>query len=280
MKTLQRLAGLGIAGNSAGHLDQTGEIAALDVSDQSDKPRALFPFYVPDASDDYLTVDPYSSDTLQLPDDEDAIVQMEPELAIRFSVQKPLNGHVIQLVPRAMTVANDATHRNCKASKLAQKKNWGQASKGLANAEVTLEQFDSGLAHFRLCGFHCRNGIWQLTGKDTALTNYTVFYDELTQWINRQVATQGDQGALHDIQGLLKASDDLSDVYIMVGAVRYTEYGETHRLQAGDKTAVILYDSRKHSACEIQNELELSGECAGEGVIGLVQGVIGCDQQL
>ncbi|WP_276606992.1 DUF5718 family protein [Vibrio breoganii] len=112
------------------------------------------------------------------------------------------------------------------------------------------------------------------------MTDYTVFYDELTQWINRQVATQGDEGALHDIQGLLKASDDLSDVYIMVGAVRYTEYGETHRLQAGDKTAVILYDSRKHSAQEIQNELEQCGECAGEGVVGLVQGVIGCDQQL
>ncbi|MEZ9330511.1 DUF5718 family protein [Vibrio breoganii] len=280
MNTHQRLAGFGIAGNSAGHLDQTGEIVALDVSDQSDKPRALFPFYVPDASDDYLTVDPYSSYTLQLPDDEDAIVQMEPELAIRFSVQKPLNGHAIQLIPRAMTVANDATHRNCKANKLAQKKNWGKASKGLANVEVALEQFDSGLGHFRLCGFHYRNGTWQLTGKDTALTDYTVFYDELTQWINKQAATQSDEGALHNIQGLLKASDDSSDVYIMVGAVRYTEYGETHRLQAGDKTAVILYDSRKHSACEIQNELELSGECAGEGVIGLVQGVIGCDQQL
>ncbi|GEA51902.1 hypothetical protein VIN01S_27060 [Vibrio inusitatus NBRC 102082] len=274
MKTHQRLTGFGIAGNSAGHLDQTGEITALEVSDKSDKPRALFPIYVFDAKEDYLRVDPYSSDSLLLPNDEDALVQMEPELAVRFSVSKPLLGRAIQLTPHAMTIANDATYRNCKAKKLAQKKNWGQASKGLATEEVILDQFDSGLEHFRLCGFHCREGIWNLTGKDTALTEYTVFYDQLVQWINSQIATQSDEGALHVIQSLLDVSESSNDIYIMVGAVRYTEYGEVHNLQSGDKTAVILYDSKKYHAQDIQAKLEQHGECAGESVISLIQTVI------
>ncbi|GEA61106.1 DUF5718 family protein [Vibrio comitans] len=273
MNDYQHLVGFGIAGNSAGHLDQTGEITALEVSDENDKPRALFPVYIPDVRESYLSVVPYSQNTLLLPDDVNARVQMEPELAVRFSVHKPSHDHAIQLTPHAMTVANDATYRNCDARKLAQKKNWGEASKGLASKEITLERFDSGLEHLRLCGFHCSGGTWRMTGKDTALTEYTVFYDDLTQWINQQIVIQREEGALHDVQELIKASDYSNDIYVMVGAVRYTEYGETHNLQAGDETAVILYDSRTNSLQQIQAELEQHGQCVGERVISLIQRV-------
>ena len=61
------LFGIGIAGNFAGHLQQTGEAKALQGDVDTSRPQALFPFYVTDASDEYLTVNPYSFDSVLLP---------------------------------------------------------------------------------------------------------------------------------------------------------------------------------------------------------------------
>ncbi|GEM81626.1 DUF5718 family protein [Vibrio superstes] len=275
MNSRLTISGFGIAGNSAGHLDQTGEITALDISDGADKPRALFPFFLPKASDDYLSLDPYSSDTLLLPKNGDARVQMEAELAVRFEVVYGDGGRVQKLTPLAMTVINDATYRNCQAVKLAQKKNWGSASKGLASSEIGIDSFDegSGIEHYRLCGFHYSEGTWGLNGRDTSITDYTVFYHELIQWIERQIEAQRDEGAMHDIQTLLKESEYPRCMYVAVGAVRYTELGEAHHLKPSDKTAVVLYSDKSHTLEGIRTDLENGSLFSGDDIVGLIQEV-------
>lgn len=256
------LFGLGIAGNSAGHLQQTGESQAFNELDDPNKPQALFPFYVPQAEDAYLAENPYSSDTLRLPDCEQALVQMEPEVALKFSASYAADGRLTHLKPIAMTLVNDVTYRNANINKLAQKKNWGRASKGLAEHEINIIDFTSGpqLEALRLCGFHQRDGRWQLCGEDVALTQYSYFYDQLVQWLLDQIQQQQEEGPFHNIQALLAQADYPDTLLIAIGATRYSDYGQQHQLLSGDQSAVVLYDSRVYDFDEIQHLIEQQDE--------------------
>tara|TARA_R110001592_G_scaffold16680_2_gene70855 strand:+ start:2594 stop:3457 length:864 start_codon:yes stop_codon:yes gene_type:complete len=239
------LFGLGIAGNSAGHLQQTGESNAFAKLDDPNKPQALFPFYVPHAQQDYLALMPYSADQLQLPKDPQAKVQMEPELALKCHLSYNALGQLINLQPIAMTLINDATHRNAQVTKLAQKKNWGSASKGLANQEIKITDFTEAaqLERFRLCGFHQHNGQWHLCGEDVAVTEYSYFYQQLQQWIITQIQQQQAQALFHNIQDLLLEAGCPETILVAIGATRYSAYGEQHQLVSGDQTAIVLYDN-------------------------------------
>ncbi|GLS90754.1 hypothetical protein GCM10007916_18210 [Psychromonas marina] len=252
------LFGLGVAGNSAGHLQQTGESQAFNELDDPNKPQALFPFYVPQAEDAYLAENPYSSDILQLPDCEQALVQMEPEVALKLSAFYAADGRLTHLKPIAMTLVNDVTYRNAKINKLAQKKNWGSASKGLAEHEINIIDFTAGpqLEALRLCGFHQRDGQWQLCGEDVALTQYSYFYDQLVQWLLDQIQQQQETGLFHNIQALLAQADYPDTLLIAIGATRYSDYGLQHQLLSGDQSAVVLYDSRVYDFDEVQFLLE------------------------
>lgn len=273
------LLGLGIAGNSAGHLQQTGESKAFSKLDDINRPQALFPFYVPQAKEVYLASMPYSDTKLCLPDNPQAKVQMEPELALKLNVSYGKNGTLIQLKPTAMTVLNDATYRNAAVTKLAQKKNWGAASKGLACHEIKIDSFTSGcrLDHFRLCGFHQRNGEWQLCGEDVALTEYSYFYEDLLQWLLKQIQEQQDKALLHNIKSLLAQADFPEQILISIGATRYSGYGEQHQLFSGDQSAVVLYDSRAYHFKEVFNLIEqsdVSGALCNDKIICLLQRIV------
>jgi hypothetical protein len=264
------LFGLGIAGNSAGHLQQTGESKGFSQLVDANKPQALFPFYVPGAKEYYLSVLPYSKRHLDLPDSENAKVQMEPELALKLSVSYGPQGQVEGLKVLAVTVVNDATYRNADIVKLAQKKNWGVSCKGLADHEIIIEEFTLGspLDHFRLCGFHQRDGQWSLCGDDVALNEYSYFYEDILQWLVTQIQTQPNKGPLHNIQELLTQADHPENILVAIGATRYSLYGETHQLLPGDQSAVILYDSRTYKLSSIlhllENEHDLSKLCNDE----------------
>tara|TARA_R110001583_G_scaffold1583_2_gene12309 strand:+ start:16070 stop:16912 length:843 start_codon:yes stop_codon:yes gene_type:complete len=252
------LLGLGIAGNSAGHLQQTGESKGFSQLVDANKPQALFPFYVPGAKEGYLSVHPYSEHHLHLPDSENAKVQMEPELALKLSVSYGQQGLVEGLKVLAVTVINDATYRNADIVKLAQKKNWGTSCKGLADHEIMIDAFTLGssLDHFRLCGFHQRDSQWSLCGDDVALNEYSYFYEDILQWLVTQIQTQQNKGPLHNIQDLLTQADHPENILVAIGATRYSSYGETHQLISGDQSAVILYDSRAYKLPSILHLLE------------------------
>ena len=249
------LFSLGIAGNTAGHLQQTGENKAFSELDDINKPQALFPFYVPNAKEDYLASDPYSMDTLRLPIEPQAKVQMEPELSLKLAVSYDIQGKLAVLDVVAIGIVNDTTYRNANITKLAQKKNWGAASKGIARHEIKINHFTSGcqLDHFRLCGFHQHKGKWQLCGDDVALNGYSYFYEDLLQWLVKQIQQQQNKASLHNIQDLLTQANNPETILVSIGATRYSAYGEHHQLLPGDQTAVILYDSRTYHFAEVFN---------------------------
>lgn len=130
METKQELTHsvvLGIAGNSPGYLAQTGEISAFSEQQkaqqqEAQRPRALFPMFVRQPGESYLGQMPFSSSKLVLPEEPDAKVQMEPEIAIKCGVTYTEQGQVAELTPFALTLINDATYRNKAVSKLAEKK--------------------------------------------------------------------------------------------------------------------------------------------------------------
>ncbi|ABM04154.1 conserved hypothetical protein [Psychromonas ingrahamii 37] len=264
-KLFTPLFGLGIAGNSAGHLQQTGEINGLSAIDDAAKPQALFPFFVANAKSAYLTCMPYSSTQLHLPKALDAKVQMEAELGLKLAVVYNAEGDVTQLTAISMTVINDATYRNASVGKLAEKKNWGIATKGIAEHDIPIDNFVEGgeLDHFRLCGFHQSNGQWQLCGQDTAITEYTYFYQALLQWLLKQIRQQQDKNALHNIQDLLSQADYPEQILISIGATRYSDYGEQHYLSSGDQLVVALYDSRAYHFQTLVSLLEKTGSLKG-----------------
>lgn len=258
---------LGIAGNSPGYLAQTGEISAFNEQQkaqqqEAQRPRALFPMFVrqlsaPHVGDWYLSEMPFSSTELVLPEEPDARVQIEPEIAIKCSVSYSEQGDVTELTPYALTLINDATYRNKTVSKLAEKKNWGAFSKGIADQDLAIESFSeqSPLEHLRLCGFHSRNGQWQLCSQDVSVTEYNVFYHSLTDWLIETLNQQADEGAMHNVQSLLAQTNRPNEITIAIGAPCYTEYGENHQLAEGDQVFVCAYDERYFQLSDIETML-------------------------
>lgn len=258
---------LGIAGNSPGYLAQTGEISAFSEhqkaqQQEAQRPRALFPMFVrqlsaPYISDWYLSEMPFSSSELVLPEEPDARVQIEPEIAIKCGVSYSEQGDVTELTPFALTLINDTTYRNKTVSKLAEKKNWGAFSKGIADQDLAIESFSeqSQLDHLRLCGFHSRNGQWKLCSQDVSVTEYNVFYQSLTDWLVETINQQTGEGALHNVQSLLNQANQPNEITIAIGAPCYTAYGENHQLVEGDEVFVCAYDERHFQLSDIETML-------------------------
>ncbi len=258
---------LGIAGNSPGYLAQTGEISAFSDQQKAElqeaqRPRALFPMFVQQLSDSYLGEMPFSSSELVLPEDPDAKVQMEPEIAIKCRVTYSEQGQVLALIPFALTLINDATYRNKTVSKLAEKKNWGAFSKGIAERDLAIESFSdkTPLDHLRLCGFHGRNGQWHLCSQDVSVTEYNVFYQSLTDWLVETINKQTEDGALHNTQSLFTQANHPNEITIAIGAPCYTSYGEEHQLLDGDRVFVCAYDDRERELSDIEAMLSTPQE--------------------
>ncbi len=251
------LFGIGIAGNFAGHLQQTGEANGLKGDVDTQSPQALFPFYVSGASDSYLDVNPYSFDSLTLPADPTAKVQMEPEVALVAKV-KYLGTSVLSIEPESMTLFNDVTYRNAVVEKLAQKKNWGPASKGVATKVIPLAEFSKSadLDKYRFCSFHGRDGSWNPCCNDVSLGDYSYSYEQLIAWLVSQCNAQTNDGALHSISDLLAEAAFPERMLISLGSSRYTDYGENHQLKSKDIMCAVLYDSTRIDLAEIESFVE------------------------
>lgn len=250
---------LGIAGNSPGYLCQTGESRVLEKQEDVQLPRALFPIFVEGSDKDYLSEFPFSESQIRLPNAAEAKVQMEPELALKLGVTYDAMGKVISLKARALTLVNDVTHRNRAITKLAQKKNWGVSSKGVASSEILMDSFDesSFLNEMRLVGLHKSAGKWHLCSQDVSVTEYHLFFEPLLRWLQNCINEQDDTGALHDIGSILISSGQPPEVTIAIGAPCYTPYGETHKLREGDESLVIAYDPRDITLVQIEQALSM-----------------------
>ena len=267
--------GLGVAGNFTGHLEQAGEAGDFATLSgvAAGAPKGLFPFYVPD-SGERLSQYPLSSTRIRLPsDDAGSAVQIEPELALICGLQYA-NAAVCEIRPTHFAAYNDCSLRIAGATKISQKKNWGADSKGLSATHCELSRFDAGapVNRFRIASFLKRGSEVLDYGIDSPVGGYSYFYETLLEWVQDRMNHQLATGPLENISELLASAGNPTTLVLSVGATRYTEYGESHYLQSGDESWVVVYDSGAHDAAAIRQRV-INGDATIESASVLRQSV-------
>jgi hypothetical protein len=275
--TAQRnFIGLGVAGNFAGHLEQAGEAADFVAVQVVDKvaPKALFPFYVP-SHPGQLGVFPLSEAAIFLPEaavSGDEKVQIEPEVALWCELEYA-GEQVVAIHPKAFGAYNDCSIRRPNAKKISEKKNWGPESKGLAATLLLLSGFAEGceLDDYRIACYLERGGELHPYGVDSAAVDYSYFHQQLLEWAVDKFNHQQDAGPAEHIQGLLAQAGRPQHALISIGATRYTPFGETHFLQPGDTSCVLVYPGSRYSESDIRTAIR--SRQFGPDVSALLQAV-------
>jgi hypothetical protein len=235
---------LGVAGNFARHLEQAGELKDFENVEVEEEgaPKGIFPFYLP-KSDSFLNTYPLSNKELVLRGNVTA--QVEPEVGIYCEVIYE-NDHVIDLIPLKFGAVNDCTIRKEGATKISQKKNWGEASKGASRTWIDIDKFENGgvMDGYRLASFVKRDSVIYPYGEDSPLLGYSYFYGKLKRWLIEKINTQADQDPLENMSAILKENDQPRKVLISIGATAYADFGEKNFLQSGDKIYVVVYKDK------------------------------------
>ncbi len=279
----ERVIGLGVAGNFAGHLEQAGEASDfVDVRADAGAPKGVFPFYVPggDPGDHFLHRFPLSDRRLRLGSLEEKH-QVEPEVALLFALDYAGAGaerRVHALRPVCAMAHNDCSIRREGARKISEKKNWGPETKGTAAAGIPVDRFAEGgvLDRFRLASLLVRDGHVHDYGLDSPLTGpdgYSYFYQQLVDWLVERLARQRDEGPLEDVARWIARAGFPDHALISVGATRYTEFGETTFLRPDDRVVVALYDGARYAPTEIRDLAADPDASSGPGLSLLVQQV-------
>jgi hypothetical protein len=276
MNDYKNFIGLGVAGNFALHLEQAGESADFKdvVTEDPNGPKGMFPFYIPNR-EGQLGIYPISCESILLPN-EVCNVQPEPEVALICDFEYDSEGKVTEITPKFFGAYNDCSLRKEGAAKISHKKNWGEASKGLASSLIPIDTFEEGgvMESYRIASFLRREGMLMRYGEDVELTGYSFFYTKLIEWMKNQINTQVDFGPLEAISDYLREAGNPTQAVISIGATRYTHFGETNFLQEGDEVIVVVYDNDKYCMNPILS-LANKGELAEkEGISVLIQKVL------
>jgi hypothetical protein len=275
MNDYKNFIGLGVAGNFALHLEQAGESADFKdvITEDPNGPKGMFPFYIPNR-EGQLGVYPLSCESIILPNEE-CNVQPEPEVALICDLDYDTDGNVTNITPKFFGAYNDCSLRKEGAAKISHKKNWGEASKGLASSLITIDTFEKGgvMESYRIASFLRREGMLMRYGEDVELTGYSFFYTKLIEWMKKQINSQVDFGPLEAISDYLREAGNPTQAIISIGATRYTHFGETNFLQEGDEVIVVVYDNHKYCMNPI---LSMANRNAfeSEGISALVQKVL------
>ena len=251
--SLRDAAGIGVAGNFAGHLEQAGEAADfVNVQAESAQaPKGIFPWHMP-GRDGFLGTFPISAGRITWPvRDHDVDLQIEPEVGVVCRLDYDDAGNVTAIHPEAAAAFNDCSIRVAGAPKISEKKNWAPASKGLAARGFAISDLDpaGGLATLRIACFMRRDGQVHEYGIDSPARGYSYAGAQLTDWIIDRLANQ--QGSpdtpLEPVGQYLRDAGCPQRVVFGIGATRYTPFGESNYLQPGDESIVIVYDERAQS---------------------------------
>lgn len=242
--------GLGIAGNFALHLAQAGEeedFKEIITADEA-APKGMFPFYLPkriDEAKEILHTFPLSNSTIKLPS-KNLNIQAEPEVALICDLYYT-NNTLSKIIPTHFAAYNDCSIRVAGASKISDKKNWGENSKGLSDNLIKIERFSQGgiMDNYSICSFLKRDDEIHAYGEDVELEGYSYFYEKLITWIIAQINTQENFGPLENLKSYISKCQNPTKAIISIGATRYTHYGETTFLKKGDEIIIILYDRTK-----------------------------------
>ena len=286
MAKYKHFLGLGIAGNFALHLDQAGEAEDFKDVITADEaaPKGMFPFFLPKTQNslssttltakEILTTYPLGADYIRLPKDKTLNIQAEPEVGLVCDLEYTV-GQLSKVTPKYFGAYNDFSIRIKGAEKISDKKNWGSESKGFSNNIIEIDKFSEGgnIDNYSICSFLRRDGEVHAYGEDVELTGYSYFHEKLTDWILNQINTQENFGPLEAINEYIDACDNPQEAIISIGATRYTAYGESTFLQAGDESIVIVYDATKLSNVEVL-EMVKSSHYSNENISVLAQKVL------
>ncbi|MFA6760979.1 MAG: DUF5718 family protein [Sulfuricurvum sp.] len=253
MERFRSYIGLGIAGNFALHLAQAGELEEFKHIITADEaaPKGMFPFYLPKrVASEMLSVFPLSHEQIKLPNGN---AQVEPEVALICDLSYE-DGKLVGIKPTHFAAYNDCSIRVAGATKISEKKNWGESSKGLSSTLLEIDQFSSGgvMDRYAICSYLRRDGELRAYGEDVDLLGYSYFYEKLLAWIVEQIQTQKDEDPLEDLSLYIKECDFPQKAIISIGATRYTPYGESTFLQNADEIFVVLYDKTITNIDEVE----------------------------
>lgn len=255
---LTNIIGLGIAGNFAGHLEQAGEAKDFESVkvEEAQQPKAVFPFYVPSEKSGFLSVYPLSNDTILIPES-GGNIQIEPEVAVYCKVHYD-GTTVASLEPLSFGAYNDCSIRRPNAKRISEKKNWGAQSKGISANLIEIDQIAQGgiMNQYRIACYLKRDGEYHEYGVDSPVEGYSYFHQKLFDWVADRINYQPDQDPMESIASHLEHADYPSHAIVSIGATRYTEFGETHFLQAGDQSIVLVYDGTAYTPESIREMLE------------------------
>ena len=270
MKSLQKqktmdayrdFLGLGIAGNFALHLAQAGELEDFKEIITADEaaPKGMFPFYLPKrvtGAKEILNTYPLSSSTIKLPN-ENLNIQAEPEVALICDFFYE-NNKLSKIIPTHFAAYNDCSIRVAGASKISDKKNWGENSKGVSQNLLEIDNFGDGgiMDNYSICSFLKRAGNIHAYGEDVELKGYSYFYEKLLSWMVEQINTQEDFGPLEHLNNYITACNYPSKAIISIGATRYTSYGEHTFLQEGDEIIIMLYNNKTTNTSSLLEMVE------------------------
>ncbi|MEO2140136.1 MAG: DUF5718 family protein [Thermoleophilia bacterium] len=249
---LRSVAGIGVAGNFAGHLEQAGEAADFVnvVPTAAEAPKGIFPWYVP-GRDDFLGVFPVTHDLLRLPDEPGVSLQIEPEAGVLARLSYDASGWLTAVAPEVVVAWNDCSIRREGARKISHKKNWGPASKGAAARGFAVHDIDAdgALAPLRIASFMRRDGRAHAYGVDSPARGYSYAGTALIDWMIDRLCNQegADDTPLEPVGRYLDAAGRPDHALIGIGATRYTDFGESTYLVRGDESIVIVYDERESS---------------------------------
>lgn len=248
--------GLGIAGNFALHLAQAGEeedFKDIITADEA-APKGMFPFYLPkrvQGAKEILNTFPLSSSTIKIPHKE-LNIQAEPEVALICRLEY-INNKLSKIIPTHFGAYNDCSIRVAGASKISDKKNWGENSKGLSENLIKIDTFSDGgiMDSYSICSFLQKDGELHAYGEDVELKCYSYFYEKLQEWMVEQINTQRDFGPLEPLSEYITTCDNPTEAIISIGATRYTSYGESTFLKEGDEVFVVLYNHEELSLDDV-----------------------------
>ncbi|MSO43923.1 MAG: hypothetical protein EXQ74_01220 [Thermoleophilia bacterium] len=245
---LRTAAGIGVAGNIAGHLEQAGEADDFRnvVLTAAEAPKGIFPWYLPGRAD-FLGEFPLSSGALTIPPEDVAVdLQIEPEVGVIARLTYDGDGQVAMIAPIAIAAFNDCSIRRRGAAKISHKKNWGSASKGLASHGFAVGAIDpaGALATMRIVSFLRRGGVAYECGVDSPARAYSYAGDTLVDWIVGRLANQhgSDDTPLEPVGAYLRECGCPERAVVGIGATRYTPVGESTYLVEGDESIVVVYD--------------------------------------
>ncbi len=251
--------GLGIAGNQAEHLDQAGEAEDFkDIVTQDNAPKGIFPWFIPN-SDSFLAINPLSDAFIVLNGNDP--LQPEPEVSLIVKIQPSAEqGKLIEAVDVVgFSIFNDCSRR-ITAPKISIKKNWGEASQGMADLVIGVNDFETSrgsIENYRIACYLKRDDHILQYGKNTAVSDYCYVNTTLTDWIVEQLNTQTNTGPLEPV-GEMIAKVNPEYAVIAIGATCYSDFGNSNDrfLREGDEIYVALYHQESLDESTLEKQLK------------------------